>query len=122
MVGGILVVVKTQVRRGSGCMVLVPRPGGSRVQACVVVVGCGVKDFVVCVATGAGGGVVVVLVFVEMVVGVGGKGVFGLIVVIVVGVVVREGMCAGVGGGSDAGKEAVAAVEEEVFDRDEGGG
>lgn len=60
-----------------------------------------------------GGGVVV---FVELVVRVGGEGVFGLVVFVGCG----EGM-GGLGGGG-AGEGAVAAVVEGVADGDDGGG
>lgn len=52
-------------------------------------------------------------IFVELVVRIGGEGVFDLIVLVLVG----DGM--GFVRGGDAGEGAVAAVVEEVFDGDE---
>lgn len=97
--------------RCGGVVLIAPRPTvAAGVEASVVVIGGGVEDLVIGVPVGD------FFVFVELVMGVGGEGVFGLVVFVVVG----EGL-GGVGGGG-VGEGAVAAVVEKVFDGDEGGG
>ena len=89
---------------------LLPRVAAAGVESVVVGV---VEDFIMGSSATGSPGCFIVVVFVELVVRVRGKSVFGLVVVVVQG----EGVGYGADGGG-VGEGAVTAVVEEVADGD----